>query len=60
MCVLLRVVTCPLFSSNGMHAVIIIFISIVLTLLLFTLSRSLFCSLVSEKKVHDINTQANF
>ena len=43
-----------------MHAVIIIFISIVLTLLLFTLSRSLFCSLVSEKKIHDINTQANF
>ena len=60
MCVLLRAVTCPVFSSNGMHAVIIIFISIVLTLLLFTLSRSLFCSLLSEKKIHDINTQANF
>ena len=30
MCVLLRAVTCPLFSSNCIHAVIIIFITIVL------------------------------
>ena len=52
MCVLLRAVTCPLFSSNGMHAGIIIFITIDLTvcfLLLLTLSRALFCNLVSEK-----------
>ena len=50
---LVRAVTCPLSSSNGMHAVIIIFVAIVLTvcfLLLLTLSRSLFRNLVSEKR----------
>ena len=40
-------VTCPLFSSSGMHAVIIIFNAIVLTvsMLLLTVSRLLFCTL---------------
>ena len=49
----LRAVTCPLFSSNSMHAAIIIFITIVLTaclLLLLTLSSLLFYSLRCQKK----------
>ena len=61
MCILLLAVTCSLFSSNGMYAVIIIFITIVLHvcfLLLLTLSRSLFYILQCQKKPHDINTQA--
>ena len=62
--ILLRAVTCPLFSPNSMHAAINVFITIVLTvsflllLLLLTLSRSLFCTLQCQKKMHDINTQA--
>ena len=55
----LRAVTCPLFSSNSMHAAIIIFITIVLTaclLLLLTLSSLLFYTLRCQKKKFTISS----
>ena len=55
---LLRAVTCPLFILNGMHAVIIIGITIVCLLLLSTLSRLLLCTLCCQEKIYDVNTQA--
>ena len=61
MCILLLAVTYPLFSSNSMHAIINISITIVLTVcfsIIINIKQVMILRLQCQNKIRNFNTQA--